>query len=131
MAKKSTKKPAKRAPSKATSSESTNVTRITASDKGSTKSKKSAAKAQKSETKSRVASERISTAPSKRSRKNPLSAIRDYFSGAWYELRQVRWPDRPTTWAMTGALLGFTVFFVIVILLLDALFQYLFNITIG
>ena len=60
--------------------------------------------------------------------RNPFFAIWRYLKGSWYELRQVRWPDRRTTWAMTGALLLFTAFFVVVILLLDAGFQYLFNI---
>lgn len=62
---------------------------------------------------------------------NPLRAIGVYFKGAWSELRQVRWPDRKTTWAMTGALLAFTGFFVVVILLLDAGFKYLFKLLIG
>lgn len=50
-----------------------------------------------------------------------------YFKGAWYELREVRWPNRSQTWSMTGALIGFTAVFVVLILLLDALFKYLFE----
>lgn len=61
----------------------------------------------------------------------PLKAIGEYFRGAWYELRQVRWPDRSSTWQMTGALLAFTGFIATVILLLDALFKYLFELMIG
>ena len=61
----------------------------------------------------------------------PLKAIGEYFRGAWYELRQVRWPDRTATWQMTGALLAFTAFIATVILLLDALFKYLFELMIG
>lgn len=60
-----------------------------------------------------------------------FASIGDYFKGAFYEIRQVRWPDRNTTWRMTGALLLFTAFFVILILLLDALFEYLFKLIIG
>ncbi len=60
-------------------------------------------------------------------RTNPLTAIVNYFKGAWYELRQVRWPDRTATWSMTGALIGFTIFFLAVVILLDALFKYLFE----
>ena len=63
--------------------------------------------------------------------KHPLAALGGYFKGAWTELKQVRWPDRKTTWAMTGALLAFTAFFVVVILLLDAGFKYLFELLIG
>ncbi len=64
-------------------------------------------------------------------RRNPFRAMADYFKGAWYELRQVRWPDRKATWSMTGALLLFTLFFVVVILLLDTLFKYVFQLIIG
>lgn len=61
----------------------------------------------------------------------PLKAIGRYFAGAWYELKQVRWPNRRATWGMTGAMLGFTAFFIVVILLLDALFKYLFDLILG
>ena len=57
----------------------------------------------------------------------PFVAIGGYFKGSWQELREVRWPNRRTTWSMTGALVGFTAFFVVLILLLDALFKYLFE----
>lgn len=57
----------------------------------------------------------------------PFVAIGGYFKGAWRELGEVRWPTRRQTWSMTGALVGFTAVFVVLILLLDALFEYLFN----
>lgn len=57
----------------------------------------------------------------------PLAAIGEYFKGAWYELRQVRWPNRRATWSLTGAVLLFTGFFIALILLLDVLFQFIFN----
>ena len=62
---------------------------------------------------------------------NPLAAIGGYFAGAWFELKQVRWPNRRATWGMTMAVLAFTAFFVILILLLDALFKYLFQLILG
>lgn len=61
----------------------------------------------------------------------PFFAIGRYFKGAWYELRQVRWPNRKATWSLTGAMLVFTAFFVVLILLLDALFKYLFQLILG
>lgn len=64
-------------------------------------------------------------------RRNPLRATGGYFAGAWYELKQVRWPNRRATWGMSAALLGFTAFFVVVILLLDAAFKYLFDVMLG
>lgn len=63
--------------------------------------------------------------------KNPflktLFAMGGYFKGAWVELRLVRWPTRRATWELTGAVLIFSAFFVVLILLLDLLFKYLFE----
>jgi len=50
-----------------------------------------------------------------------------YFKGAWAELKLVRWPTRSATWAMTAAVLIFTLAFVVLILLLDAAFNWGFN----
>ncbi len=61
----------------------------------------------------------------------PFVALGGYFKGAWFELRQVRWPNRRATWSLTGAVLLFTAFFVVLILLLDVLFKYLFEIILG
>lgn len=69
----------------------------------------------------------------KRSRggRNPLRAIGGYFKGAWVELRQVRWPNRRATWGLTGAVLVYSAFFVVLVLLLDAGFKYLFELILG
>jgi preprotein translocase subunit SecE len=61
----------------------------------------------------------------------PFVAFGGYFKGAWFELRQVRWPNRKATWSLTGAVLLFTAFFVVLILLLDVLFKYLFELILG
>ncbi len=66
-------------------------------------------------------------------KKNPKGALKilfalgGYFKGAWIELRQVRWPNRKATWGLTLAVLLFTVFFFVLIVLLDAGFKELFN----
>ena len=57
----------------------------------------------------------------------PFVRLGGYFKGAWRELREVRWPNRRATWSMTGALLAFTAFVVTLVLLLDALFKYIFE----
>ena len=57
----------------------------------------------------------------------PFRAIGGYFKGAWVELRQVRWPDRKSTWGLTLAVILFSAFFALVILGLDAVFSYLFK----
>lgn len=104
-------------PTAASNLPGTKVTRITASDPLPTK---------------KVASARQNLGPdSVKISGSPLKSAGGYFKGAWYELKQVRWPDRGATWSMTGALLGFTAFFVVFILLLDALFKYLFKLIIG
>jgi preprotein translocase subunit SecE len=95
-------------------SESAHVTRIQAKAAPKTAPSSKAAK-QTTDTK-------------KTTRRNPFRAIGGYFAGAWRELREVRWPTRSQTWGMTGALIGFTAVFVVLILLLDALFKYLFEI---
>lgn len=103
------------------------VTKISAKDP--------ATPAKKEQSRSSAAKTSVSM---KRSGTNPLrliarifGSIGGYFKGAWYELRQVRWPNRRATWGMTGALLGFTAFFVVFILLIDALFEYLFKLVLG
>lgn len=64
-------------------------------------------------------------------KKSPLKAFLGYFAGAWYELKQVRWPNRRATWSLTLAILVFTGFFAGLILLLDTIFQRLFELLIG
>lgn len=60
-------------------------------------------------------------------KRNPFKAFLGYFKGAWFELKQVRWPTRGATWSMTGAVLIFTAIMAALILLLDAGFQLLFD----
>lgn len=50
-----------------------------------------------------------------------------YFKGAWSELRQVRWPNRRATWGLTLAVIAFSAFFLLIIVLLDAAFKFLFE----
>lgn len=122
------------------STTSTKVTRIKASDTSSSKTKKTTKKVasikdQKSLKSAANAAPKTKQKEAKRdsasTSRNPLIKFIQYVKGAWYELRQVRWPNRAETWKMTGALLAFTAFFVTVILLLDMLFKYLFELLIG
>ena len=105
------------------------MTRIKASDEAKPVIKRAAASPAK--TKTPKVTPVVTTEEEKPTRRNPLRATGDYFAGAWYELRQVRWPNRRATWGMTAALLAFTAFFVVLILLLDALFKYLFELILG
>ena len=60
-----------------------------------------------------------------------LRSIGGYFKGAWVELKQVRWPTRRATWGLTAAVVLFTLFFVGLIVLLDAGFKELFKLILG
>jgi preprotein translocase subunit SecE len=99
------------------------VTRISASDTSTPKkaAKTTSAKKLKAATKT---AKQPSTEPKE---KGIFGSIIGYFTGAWYELRQVRWPNRRATWGLTGAVIIFTAFFVLFIVLLDLLFSYLFE----
>ena len=99
------------------------VTRISASD-STKRTKTPAAKAPKANSTKKPKNK---TAESAEKKKGFAARFFGYFTGAWYELRQVHWPTRRATWSLTGAVLLFTAFFVLVILLLDAGFQYLFD----
>lgn len=99
----------------------TTVTRITATD---SQQAKPVALATEPTTKTRT--KRTSRVAAK-SVFNPLIAMARYFKGAWYELRQVHWPDRKQTWGLTAAVIIFSAFFIVLIVLLDALFKFLFE----
>ena len=129
-----------KAPTKASSkkdSSATKVTRIKASESTeAAAAKKPASKAAKApkkavKVKPAIAAKATSTPEPTKRRRNPFAAIGRYFKGSWHELMQVRWPDRKSTWSMTGALIAFTIFFVIIILLADFGFSKLFNLILG
>ena len=82
----------------------TNITRISASDKGAAKKPAKVTKATKvarvkpaidTNKQQRAAKEEQKA---QRKFKNPLAPLLRYLKGSWYELRQVRWPDRRATW---------------------------------
>lgn len=98
----------------------TKVTRISASDEVNPVAKtKRSAKASESK--------REKVVKSKPERNNPVTRFFGYFKGAWKELRQVHWPTRRATWGLTGAVLLFSLFFVVFITGLDAGFKFLFE----
>jgi preprotein translocase SecE subunit len=112
------KKPATKKSSTAVAA--TSVTRIKAVD----------TKPAKKSDKKPVVVDTKKTAEPKKSKKSFMAVLRSiggYFKGAWFELRQVRWPNRKATWSLTAAVLIFTAFFVVLVVLLDVLFKYLFE----
>lgn len=118
MAAKSKKSTAKKISSTKTA---TTVTRIKADESGPSPKKIALALTTDDQT-----AKQTSRVSSKTALK-PLRAITGYFQGAWYELLQVRWPNRKATWSLTAAVLIFSAFFTLLIVLLDALFKYLFE----
>lgn len=57
----------------------------------------------------------------------PIVYLGRYLRDAWRELRQVRWPNRKTTWKMVLAVIVYTAVFVVFISILDLFFSWLFN----
>jgi preprotein translocase SecE subunit len=105
----------------------TKVTRISATD-----DKKSVKKSPAVQKTLQAKAKKAAKAPAeKKETANPflkaLFGIGGYFKGAWAELRMVRWPTRRATWGLTFAVILFSAFFVVVILLLDILFKYVFE----
>lgn len=61
----------------------------------------------------------------------PLAPLGRYIRNSWREIRQVHWPNRKLTWKMTLAVLAYTALFVVIVTLLDVLFNFIFNKLIG
>lgn len=101
---------------KAAESTATTVTRVVAKDDKNTSPKKP--------------TQKVTSDQSERKR-NIFRKFFGYFKGAWFELRQVRWPNRRATWSMTIALLIFSGVFGAFILLVDLGWEYLFKLLIG
>lgn len=112
------------------SKESTKVTRIKAT--GSTAKKKkvnTTSQKNKQQVIKAKPAKKISTKKANRTKKKSLfSPIKTYLIGAWQELKLVQWPNRQATWGLTIAVIAFTLFFALIILLIDMVFQLLFNI---
>lgn len=109
---------------KATTKKATKSTKADTSTKKGAQVKQTAAK--KTTLRDRVANRKQQKAANEAANSQQLG----YLKGAWYELKQVRWPDRKATWSLTVAVIIFTAFFVVLILLLDAVFKYLFDLVI-
>lgn len=107
--------------------EKTKVTRISAKDEA-VKAEKPAKAASTKATKA-VKAKKVRKTTEAES-KNVFARMGAYFKGAWFELRQVRWPTRAATWSLTLAVILFSLFFVGLIVLLDLGFKSLFELII-
>lgn len=61
----------------------------------------------------------------------PFRATGRYIRDSWLELRHVRWPSRSATWKMLFAVVIYSGLLIAIIMLLDALFTWLFNLILG
>ena len=122
----------------------TKVTRIKASDNGpKTKSepeeitRKVSVKAKNSESKKTKIANKKAEKKADKDAKKSLKKVDakekkvGYFRGAFQELRQVRWPSRKETWKMTLSVIIYVVLLAAIIMLLDALLQFIFNKILG
>lgn len=57
----------------------------------------------------------------------PFVAFGRYLRNSWRELRQVRWPNRKVTWKMVLAVFVYTALFVTFLVVVDLLFDWIFN----
>jgi preprotein translocase subunit SecE len=111
--------------------EAKKVTRITAKDDAPKKAGKPTKVLKAKAVKASKAGPKATVADESTNKKNVFARIGGYFKGAWFELRQVRWPNRRATWALTVAVILFSVFFVALIVLLDTFFKWIFEIIIA
>ena len=82
------------------------------------------------------AAEKKVSAPKKEEKKPfilvaPFVYLWRYIRDSWMELRQVRWPNRKTTWKMVLAVVVYSAFFMVIISLLDLFFSWLFGLILG
>ena len=61
----------------------------------------------------------------------PFVYLGRYLKESWMELRQVRWPNRKTTWKMVLAVVIYSALFMVIISLLDLFFSWLFGLILG
>ncbi len=73
---------------------------------------------------------RIITAPFRWIAK-PFIALGTYIHNSWLEIRQVRWPNRKATWKLVGAIFVYSAVFVAIVMILDAIFNFIFSKLLG
>ncbi len=86
--------------------------------------------------KTKADEKKLSTATKKQEKKPffliaPFVYLWRYIRDSWMELRQVRWPNRKTTWKMVLAVVVYSALFMVIISLLDLFFSWLFGLILG
>lgn len=117
---------------KADKSEDAEVTRKVTVKAKNSENKKVRAKEAAAAKKAAKAEKKAEKAAAKEGKKvfflfRPFVAIGRYVRNSFREVRQVRWPDRKATWKMTLSVIIYVLLIAAVIMLLDALFTFIFN----
>ena len=117
---------------KADKSEDAEVTRKVTVKAKNSENKKVRAKEAAAAKKAAKAEKKAEKAAAKEGKKvfflfRPFVAIGRYVRNSFREVRQVRWPDRKATWKMTLSVVVYVLLIAAVIMLLDALFTFIFN----
>jgi preprotein translocase SecE subunit len=100
--------------------------KVVVQDKKSEKAKlKEQKKAKKAEKKSQKSGKKVFILF------RPFVALGRYLRDSWKEIRQVRWPNRKATWKMVFAVFVYTALFMVIILLLDLFFRFIFGLILG
>lgn len=61
----------------------------------------------------------------------PFKALGGYIKGSFLELRQVVWPNRKSTWAMTLAVIMYSALLILLVVILDSFFRWIIKLMIG
>lgn len=100
--------------------------------------KKVVVKDKKTEKAKRASAKKVEkTIDAKKTEKKPFFLVAPfvylgrYLRDSWMELRQVRWPNRKTTWKMVLAVIVYSALFMAIISLLDLFFSWLFGLILG
>ena len=118
--------------SKAEKSEDAEITRKVSVKAKNSDNKKVRAKEAVAAKKAEKAEKKAAKAAAKEDKKvfflfRPFVAIGRYIRDSFREVRQVRWPDRKSTWKMTLSVVLYVLLIAAIIMLLDAFFTFIFN----
>ncbi len=118
--------------SKAEKSEDAEITRKVSVKAKNSENKKVRAKEAAAAKKAEKAEKKAAKEAAKEDKKvfflfRPFVAIGRYIRDSFREVRQVRWPDRKSTWKMTLSVVLYVLLIAAIIMLLDAFFTFIFN----
>ena len=120
------------AKSKADKSEDAEITRKVSIKAKNSENKKARAKVDAEAKKAAKAEKKAAKKAAKEGKKvfilfRPFVAIGRYIKESFQEVRQVRWPDRKSTWKMTISVVLYVLLVAAIIMLLDAFFTFIFS----